>query len=385
MPVAFSPPPFPFSDVVPPSASDNGAADAAPPADAFAQVLLAAGLDPARIPAKDTSVADARGRILRRGRDIVDSKADAPTASAPRPGTDAAAVIGASKKEDALAVVAATVSTTPTDAVADPTALSAALTAAMASTATPKVEAATQTATAPASDVAGARRESVRVNAAANSDRGERLDIGAGTPETTTVATSAAANTRASDVLLAAAAGRDISATVALKARETAQSADSAASGIATLQAPAPTPHAAATIPANTIETPIGAPGWADEFAGKLGQVVMLRNDRAEFHLHPAELGPIDVRITFASDQAVVLIHATHQATRDALEQALPHLRDMLAGQGIALGQANVQGERNQADAEAFQRGSGRSGEAFGAPDLAVRTIQLRGLVDVFA
>jgi flagellar hook-length control protein FliK len=113
----------------------------------------------------------------------------------------------------------------------------------------------------------------------------------------------------------------------------------------------------------------------------------MLRNDRAEFHLHPAELGPVDVQISFASDQAVVLITAANATTRDALEQALPHLRDMLAGQGIALGQASVQGERNPADPRGASRGDALPSVdvAQRTADVTVRALQLKGLVDVFA
>ena len=136
----------------------------------------------------------------------------------------------------------------------------------------------------------------------------------------------------------------------------------------------------------HTIDTPVTAPGWEGEFAGKLTQVVMLRNDRADFHLHPAELGPVNVQISFASDQAVVLITAADATTRSALEQALPHLRDMLADQGIALGQASVQGERNPADPGGGRGEAPPSGVAAqDTPDAAVRAVALRGLVDVFA
>jgi flagellar hook-length control protein FliK len=141
----------------------------------------------------------------------------------------------------------------------------------------------------------------------------------------------------------------------------------------------------------HTIETPVAAPGWAGELGGKLAQIIMLRNDRAEFHLHPAELGPIDIRISFASDQAVVLITAVHVTTRDALEQALPQLRDMLADQGIALGQATVQGERNPTDQGGAPQGRAAEAEAEADADAArgleatIRTVRLKGLVDVFA
>lgn len=139
--------------------------------------------------------------------------------------------------------------------------------------------------------------------------------------------------------------------------------------------------------PVINIDTPVNAPGWQGEFAGKLTQVVVMRSDSAEFHLHPAELGPVDVQISFAADQAVILITAPHAASRDALEQALPYLRDMLADQGINLGQASVQSESRQSFAEARPEAvaAGRELEGLSMPLPEARVVHMRGLVDTFA
>ena len=150
--------------------------------------------------------------------------------------------------------------------------------------------------------------------------------------------------------------------------------------------APAAMPTAT---PVLSVDTPVGAAGWQAEFAGKLSQVVFMRSDSAEFHLHPAELGPVDVQISFAADQAVILITAPHAASRDALEQALPHLREMLADQGISLGQASVQGESRQpsaqADAKPGQNSGGGETPLAQAVVAAARVVHMRGLVDTFA
>jgi flagellar hook-length control protein FliK len=133
------------------------------------------------------------------------------------------------------------------------------------------------------------------------------------------------------------------------------------------------------------IATPVTSPGWQGEFAEKLGQVVMAGSDRAEFRLHPADMGPVDVRITVNADQASVLITAPHAATRDALEQALPQLRDLLANQGITLGQANVQSENRPSDDSSRTREFAPAGDVPAVVDTVSRSVRVSGLVDVFA
>ena len=90
------------------------------------------------------------------------------------------------------------------------------------------------------------------------------------------------------------------------------------------------------------VTTPAFAPGWQDEAVGRMAHVVVTRNERAELTLHPAELGPVSIRVEMQADQASLTIVAACAETRSALEQSLPQLRDLLAGQGITLGQASV-------------------------------------------
>ncbi|MDH5358654.1 MAG: flagellar hook-length control protein FliK [Gammaproteobacteria bacterium] len=63
---------------------------------------------------------------------------------------------------------------------------------------------------------------------------------------------------------------------------------------------------------------------------------------RAELKLNPANLGPVEVRLNMHNDQANVTFIAHHATTRDALEQALPKLRDSFMENGFELTDANV-------------------------------------------
>lgn len=92
----------------------------------------------------------------------------------------------------------------------------------------------------------------------------------------------------------------------------------------------------------DTLATSVRDPSWGDRVSER---VVMMANNRlqnAELRLTPAELGPLRVKVSMEDGLANVSFVATHSATRDALEQAMPKLRSMLEEQGINLGQSSV-------------------------------------------
>ncbi len=115
----------------------------------------------------------------------------------------------------------------------------------------------------------------------------------------------------------------------------------------------------AAPMPGNslasaTIATPVQEPAWASQLGER---VVLMTNNamqRAEIKLSPAELGPLRIQIQVDDGAANVTFHAQHPITRDAIEQALPRLREMLHESGLNLNQANVadSGERGPRDGE---------------------------------
>jgi flagellar hook-length control protein FliK len=63
---------------------------------------------------------------------------------------------------------------------------------------------------------------------------------------------------------------------------------------------------------------------------------------RAEIRLNPANLGPIEVRIDMDNDQVNVAFTSRHAEVREAVEQALPRLREMLEEKGLNLSDADV-------------------------------------------
>ncbi|BCK86723.1 hypothetical protein MIZ01_0489 [Sideroxyarcus emersonii] len=145
-----------------------------------------------------------------------------------------------------------------------------------------------------------------------------------------------------------------------------------------------------------TVNTPVGQGKWGDEFSQKVTWIASSGKDQtAELHLNPPQLGPVDVVIKVSGDQATALFTSPHAAVRDVIEQALPRLRDMLADNGIMLGNATVsdQAARDQSQSQSgMQRASASNDNdirpASLAANSAARVSQIsrhNGIVDTFA
>ena len=143
-----------------------------------------------------------------------------------------------------------------------------------------------------------------------------------------------------------------------------------------------------------TINTPVRDAAWGDKLGERLLMLSGNQTKTAEIKLTPADLGPLRVRVTIEEGAAHVQFHAQHAVTREAIEQALPRLREMLAESGLSLGQADVS-EQGVADGKAdreFTSGSNTaaSGEQ---PDDAIeadlserrKTVARNNLLDTFA
>ncbi|WP_043129025.1 flagellar hook-length control protein FliK [Aeromonas media] len=83
---------------------------------------------------------------------------------------------------------------------------------------------------------------------------------------------------------------------------------------------------------------------------------------QAEIQLDPLGLGKMKIQIQMGADsQANVHFVVQHGQTREMLEQAMPRLRDMLAGQGIQLGQTQVQQQAQHQGQPSQQQSQGQS------------------------
>jgi hypothetical protein len=113
---------------------------------------------------------------------------------------------------------------------------------------------------------------------------------------------------------------------------------------------------AAPELPQQTTLVQIGPsvqhPDWGGAVAARVVWQISEHLQQAQFRIHPPDLGPVEVRVTIKHDQASVQFIAQHGLVRDALEDSIPRLREMMSNQGLTLADANVseQGARDRPD-----------------------------------
>jgi len=95
--------------------------------------------------------------------------------------------------------------------------------------------------------------------------------------------------------------------------------------------------------PAAQVAVPVGQAEWARAVAQQVIATAQQQVAQARIELSPRELGPLELRVRVEqNDQASIWISATHPQAREALEAALPQLRERLAAEGMNLVQAQV-------------------------------------------
>lgn len=91
-----------------------------------------------------------------------------------------------------------------------------------------------------------------------------------------------------------------------------------------------------------SVDQQVGQPKWNNDFAQKIVWLTTQHNQTAEIRLNPAHLGPVEVTLNIMQDQATAQFSSPHLAVREAIEAALPKLREMMAENGIELGNVTV-------------------------------------------
>ncbi len=81
---------------------------------------------------------------------------------------------------------------------------------------------------------------------------------------------------------------------------------------------------------------------WGRTLGQQLSWMVNNQLQQAEIRVNPPDLGPIELRVSLQHNQTSVTFFCHEAAVREALETALPRLREMLGSQGITLNQAQV-------------------------------------------
>ena len=97
---------------------------------------------------------------------------------------------------------------------------------------------------------------------------------------------------------------------------------------------------------------------FVDSVKDKVLVMINQKLQQVDIKLDPPELGNVQVRVNLQGDAATVNFVVQNPQAKEALEQTMPRLRDMLQQQGIELGQSQV---NQQHSGSASQQGQGQA------------------------
>lgn len=151
----------------------------------------------------------------------------------------------------------------------------------------------------------------------------------------------------------------------------------------------------AAAVTVLPMETPLQAREWKEEFGDRVRWLITQKMHTAELKINPPQLGAIEIRINVQNDQVSVQFQAAHAMVRDALEDSLPRLREILNSSGLDLVDVDVaqhsQTGGREADNELGEENGGAMKDRMLSQDetdeapLETNVILRQGMVDIYA
>jgi flagellar hook-length control protein FliK len=94
--------------------------------------------------------------------------------------------------------------------------------------------------------------------------------------------------------------------------------------------------------PQLTVGMPFQQAQWGEAVAERVMWMSSQGLQEAEIHLNPAELGPMQVKVSLVADQAHVSFVVSNASVREALDQSAIRLREMFNGEGLNLVDVDV-------------------------------------------
>ena len=92
----------------------------------------------------------------------------------------------------------------------------------------------------------------------------------------------------------------------------------------------------------------------------RVSSMLSINNKEAEIRLDPPEMGSMQIRVRSDAEQAQINFVVQNQQAKEALEQSMPRLREMLAQQGLELGESTISyGQSGGENAEQNESGAG--------------------------
>mgnify|MGYP001549967704 CR=1 FL=1 len=81
---------------------------------------------------------------------------------------------------------------------------------------------------------------------------------------------------------------------------------------------------------------------WGQALGQRIAWMIGNKLQSAQLRITPAHLGPVEIKLSIEKNQAQVSFVSQHQVVRDAIEQAVPRLREMFEQQNLDLGDVDV-------------------------------------------
>jgi flagellar hook-length control protein FliK len=96
------------------------------------------------------------------------------------------------------------------------------------------------------------------------------------------------------------------------------------------------------------VKTGVGKAGWNQSFSNQIVMMAANGVQQAKIKLNPMSLGPVEAMVKLSGETAVVNLTSLHLSTKDALESAIPRLKEMLNENGFSQVDVNVSHQDKQ-------------------------------------
>jgi len=160
------------------------------------------------------------------------------------------------------------------------------------------------------------------------------------------------------------------------KPADTLLRADAATTTVTTPPAVQSSTSAPSGLPTITLGTPLNQSGWDQALGERIQWMASNKLQGARIRLNPANLGPMEVRVQVQNEQASIQFTSAHGVVREALEAALPRLRDMFDASGVELVDVDVSGQSFAEQQRTAGEGESAAwGRAVPEPDSGLGTV----------
>ncbi len=130
------------------------------------------------------------------------------------------------------------------------------------------------------------------------------------------------------------------------------------------------------------VTIPPGERGWDQAMGERILWMVGREVQSASVRIRPPNLGPLNIQISIKNDQANINFTAQHGIVKEALEAAIPRLRDMLAESNIQLVNVDVSQRESSARSDFSDPYQQQQDEDVGVALIAADVDESQGVVD---